>query len=187
MLLLTIQEESATHTSVFDWFLYIIAIIAVAIAYQYLFSGRQTPIKKFNNTQTTSTNNTMSTSTSTSNTSSTASSPSRTFTLAELNEFNGGDPSKPLYLGCNGMVFDVSSARGFYGPGAAYGVFAGKDASRGLAKMEIEYNTADISDLSLSQKQTLREWSDKFQTKYPIVGTLRDTTQPNSGTQPAAL
>jgi len=84
-------------------------------------------------------------------------------------------------LGCGGRVFDVSSARGFYGPGAAYGVFAGKDASRGLARMEIEYKGADISDLSGSQQVTLQEWADKFESKYPVVGRIVDSTEPNSG------
>jgi len=75
----------------------------------------------------------------------------------------------------------VSSARGFYGPGAAYGVFAGKDASRGLATMEIEYKGADISDLSGSQQVTLDEWAQKFESKYPIVGRIVDSSEPNSG------
>ena len=86
-----------------------------------------------------------------------AADPNKAWTLAELSAYNGTDASKPLLMGCGGKVFDVSSARGFYGPGAAYGVFAGKDASRGLGRMEIEYTGADISDLSGTQQVTLHD------------------------------
>jgi membrane-associated progesterone receptor component len=106
--------------------------------------------------------------------------PNRTFTLAQLAAYNGTDKSKPLYLGCAGKVYDVTAASGFYGPGGAYGVFAGKDASRGLAKMEIGYTTADISDLTASERQTLKEWEDKYDAKYTVVGRIVDNSEPHS-------
>lgn len=109
--------------------------------------------------------------------------PNRTFTLAQLSAYDGSDLTKPLYLGCAGKVYDVTAASGFYGPGGAYGVFAGKDASRGLAKMEIGYTTANISDLTASEKQTLKEWEDKYDIKYTVVGKIVDPSEPNSGTQ----
>ncbi len=71
----------------------------------------------------------------------------------------GSDPSGPILLGCNGIVFDVTSGASFYGPDGPYGVFAGKDASRGLATMQIEYTSAKIDDLSASQKATMKEVS----------------------------
>lgn len=37
---------------------------------------------------------------------------------AELWAYNGADSSKPLLLGCKGLVFDVSAGRDFYGPQA---------------------------------------------------------------------
>ena len=51
-------------------------------------------------------------------------------TDAQLREYDGSDPSKPLYLAINGTIFDVSVGRGFYGPGGHYGHFAGRDATR---------------------------------------------------------
>jgi len=36
-------------------------------------------------------------------------------------------------------------------------VFAGRDASRGLAKMEVNYDGANVSDLSEGEMQTLKE------------------------------
>jgi len=107
--------------------------------------------------------------------------PNRTFTLAQLKEYNGSDKTKPIYLGAMGKVYDVTASSGFYGPGGSYGAFAGRDASRGLAKMEVKYDSALIDDLSTGEKQTLREWADKFDSKYPIVGKIIDYTEPNSG------
>eukprot|EP00041_Stephanoeca_diplocostata_P010704 m.170343 g.170343 ORF g.170343 m.170343 type:complete len:83 (-) comp18263_c0_seq13:597-845(-) len=62
--------------------------------------------------------------------------PPRDFTLEELTPFNGVD-NKKIYIAVGGIVFDVSSRPDFYGPGSAYGVFAGGDASRGLATMSL--------------------------------------------------
>ncbi|KAJ3343772.1 hypothetical protein HDU93_006689 [Gonapodya sp. JEL0774] len=54
----------------------------------------------------------------------------RVFTPAELSEFDGKDPAKPVYLAIKGVVFDVSAGKDMYQPGKGYSVFAGKDASR---------------------------------------------------------
>lgn len=40
----------------------------------------------------------------------------------------------PQQLAVKGTVYDVSRAKNFYAPGASYNAFAGRDASRGLAK-----------------------------------------------------
>nr|KAJ0219135.1 hypothetical protein LSAT_V11C300109830 [Lactuca sativa] len=56
-------------------------------------------------------------------------------TLDQLKQYDGTDPSNPIYIGVKGRIFDVSTAKSFYGPGGSYAMFAGKDASRALAKM----------------------------------------------------
>jgi len=48
-------------------------------------------------------------------------------------KYDGRDGSTIL-LAINGKVFDVTTGRNFYGPGGPYGNFAGRDASRGMAK-----------------------------------------------------
>jgi predicted heme/steroid binding protein len=51
-------------------------------------------------------------------------------TDAELLSYNGEDPNKPIYLGFNGSIYDVSAAPSTYGPGGSYHFFAGRDAVR---------------------------------------------------------
>lgn len=41
----------------------------------------------------------------------------RDFTLAELREFDGSDPCKPLLVALSGKVYDVTPSKGMYGPG----------------------------------------------------------------------
>ena len=86
-----------------------------------------------------------------------------TFTPKTLEPFNGRDGGRIL-LAINGIVFDVTSGRNFYGPGSLsssfrvnrawdllaylhlldgmYGNFAGRDASRGMAKQSFDEGTA---------------------------------------------
>ncbi|CAM6082194.1 unnamed protein product [Calypogeia fissa] len=73
-----------------------------------------------------------------------------------------------------GNIYDVSQSRGFDGPGGAYSLFAGKDASRALAKMSFEKEdlTGDISGLSAYELSALDDWEYKFQSKYHKVGEL---------------
>jgi len=107
--------------------------------------------------------------------------PNRIFTLEELKKYDGSDVNGPIYIGLKGKVYDVTSAESFYGPGGPYACFAGRDASRGLSKMELEYTSADISDLGPYEKYTLTEWEEKFSVKYPLVGKIIDPSLPNSG------
>ena len=59
-------------------------------------------------------------------------------TEEELKTYDGTDPKKPLLMAIKGQIYDVSQSRMFYGPGGPYALFAGKDASRALAKMSFE-------------------------------------------------
>ncbi|KAF2485950.1 hypothetical protein BDY17DRAFT_290591 [Neohortaea acidophila] len=51
-------------------------------------------------------------------------------TEAALREYDGTDPTKPIYLALGGTIYDVSVSPDFYGPGGHYHHFVGKDASR---------------------------------------------------------
>ncbi|KAE8710504.1 putative steroid-binding protein 3 [Hibiscus syriacus] len=95
-------------------------------------------------------------------------------TPQQLLQFNGSDPSKPIYVAINGCIFDVTSGKSFYGPGGAYAMFAGKDASRALAKMSKneEDVCANLDGLSEKEMGVLNDWVKKFEAKYPIVGRV---------------
>lgn len=68
----------------------------------------------------------------------------------------------------------------FYGPGGPYALFAGKDASRALAKMSFEEKdlTGDISGLGPFELEALQDWEYKFMSKYVKVGTIKKTEVP---------
>jgi len=72
---------------------------------------------------------------------------SSTFTLSELAQYNGVDPSKPIYLALKGVVYDVTEKRDAYQPGGSYHILAGKDASRALAvrSLKAEDCTSDLT------------------------------------------
>ncbi|KAF8722595.1 hypothetical protein HU200_022430 [Digitaria exilis] len=96
-------------------------------------------------------------------------------TEEELRQYDGSDPEKPLLMAIKGQIYDVSQSRMFYGPGGSYALFAGKDASRALAKMSFEPQdlNGDISDLTPMELGSLNDWEYKFTSKYVKVGTIR--------------
>ncbi|KAJ2515047.1 Dihydrodipicolinate synthase [Coemansia sp. RSA 1939] len=104
----------------------------------------------------------------------------RTFTPHQLAECNGKDEDTPLYVGVNGIVYDVSQSRGFYGPGGPYANFAGRDASRGLAiacfdasvLTSLDDPIDNLEDLDQAEKDSLDEWAEFFAGKYVPVGRL---------------
>ena len=108
----------------------------------------------------------------------------RNLTVADLSEFKGKQPAAPnrvhpsILVALKGVVYDVSyGGYDMYREGSGYHVFAGKDASRGLAKMSLaeeECSSSNLSDLTEAQLKTLDEWVHKFSTvrKYPVVGHI---------------
>lgn len=95
-------------------------------------------------------------------------------TSQQLAQYNGTDASKPLYVAVKGRIFDVTNGKSFYGPGGPYAMFAGKDASRALAKMSKndEDVTPSLDGLSDKEIGVLNDWEKKFEAKYPVVGRV---------------
>ncbi|XP_072987205.1 membrane steroid-binding protein 1-like [Typha latifolia] len=93
----------------------------------------------------------------------------------ELKAYDGSDPKKPLLMAIKGQIYDVTQSRMFYGPGGPYALFAGKDASRALAKMSFEPQdlNGDTSGLGPFEIEALQDWEYKFMSKYVKVGTIK--------------
>nr|XP_003221804.1 PREDICTED: membrane-associated progesterone receptor component 2 [Anolis carolinensis] len=105
----------------------------------------------------------------------------RDFTLEQLREYDGARTPRIL-LAVNGKVFDVTKGSKFYGPEGPYGIFAGRDASRGLATFCLDKDALrdeydDLSDLNAVQMESVREWEMQFKEKYDYVGRLLEPSE----------
>lgn len=109
--------------------------------------------------------------------------PPRNFTAKQLLHFDGKKDEnlgedKPVYLSVNGIVFDVSEGRNFYGPDGPYEMFAGHECGVALAKMSFDKKHMDdlagCAKLNFGEKTELEGWIEKFQyyRHYPIKGRL---------------
>lgn len=101
-------------------------------------------------------------------------------TPRSLRQYDGRNADTKIYMGVNGLVYDVTKGRNFYGPDGAYGNFAGRDASRGLAKgsfdldmlTPIDQPLDTLDDLTPQEWEALRDWQGLFESKYIHVGKL---------------
>lgn len=99
-------------------------------------------------------------------------------TLTQLRKYDGVKHSNIL-LSVDHVVYDVSNGASFYGPGGSYAKFAGRDASRALAKGKLDDELLsekwdELSDLTDKERESLQSWVDFFQgkQKYTRVGAL---------------
>ncbi|KAL3900790.1 MAG: hypothetical protein SGCHY_001099 [Lobulomycetales sp.] len=99
----------------------------------------------------------------------------KTFTVSELAEYDGTDPSKPIYLSLRGKVYDVTAGKDYYGPKGGYSFFAGRDATRsfitGCFKTHLTHDLRGLSDAEL---KGLDQWTSMYadSEKYFYVGKV---------------
>lgn len=98
----------------------------------------------------------------------------RLLTQEDINKFDGSDENLPIYLVIVGEVFDVSRGKGFYGEGAGYNAFAGRDGSRAFITGEFndDGSVPDFDGLTLSQIQGIEGWREFYHKDYTYVGKL---------------
>ncbi|EGW34264.1 uncharacterized protein SPAPADRAFT_59685 [Spathaspora passalidarum NRRL Y-27907] len=110
------------------------------------------------------------------------------FTPKTLAKYNGKDDPK-VFLAVKRVVYDVTMGKSFYGPGGPYENFAGRDASRGLAKnsFDLEMLTPldqpidKLGDLNKEELESLANWEDLFENKYKVVGKLYENDEVVNG------
>lgn len=96
--------------------------------------------------------------------------------LDELAKADGTEGGK-CFVGIKGKVYDVTGNKA-YQPGGSYHVFAGKDASRALAKSSVKPEDVkpEWQDLDDKEKGTLNDWITFFSKRYNIVGVIEGAT-----------
>jgi membrane-associated progesterone receptor component len=103
--------------------------------------------------------------------------PDREITLDKLSTYNGSN-NDAVWIGINGLVYDVTSRREMYssGSGGSYGIFAGTDATRGLAKSSLKADDllplGSLDGLTDKELKTLSEWEAYYRKRYKIIGKL---------------
>lgn len=99
-----------------------------------------------------------------------------TFTAQELQEFGSGLDGTPIYLSIFGRVYDVSKGSKFYGDGASYSMFAGKDVTRALCLgcKQPECLVRSTEGLTKDQINEGKRWLSFFHLhdKYNFVGKM---------------
>jgi membrane-associated progesterone receptor component len=98
------------------------------------------------------------------------------YTTAELAKRDGSNPELGIWVAIKGIIFDVSHNTKAYGPGGGYSVFAGKDASRALAKSSLKPEDCipKYDDLGPEELKVLDQWVEFFRKRYNIVGRVVD-------------
>ncbi|KAI1425074.1 cytochrome b5-like heme/steroid binding domain-containing protein [Xylaria sp. FL1777] len=98
-------------------------------------------------------------------------------TLEELAQADGAEGRK-AYVAIKGKVYDVTGNKAYEKPDGSYSIFAGKDASRALAKTSTKPEDVqpEWQDLNENEKRVLNDWVTFFSKRYNVVGVVAGAT-----------
>lgn len=101
--------------------------------------------------------------------------PIRMITLEELAEHDGNQ-TEAIWLSILSKVYDVTKGKEYYGAGAPYAIFVGRDANVPFitGAFTPEEGDKSITELTAQQMYSLISWLDFYENedKYPFVGHL---------------
>ena len=95
--------------------------------------------------------------------------------MEELEEYDGRDEDKPIYLSIWRKIYDVTDGLRHYGVDGKYHYLAGHEVGRALATGCFESTglSYDMRGLSEQQVAEVRGWQEFFGRKYRAVGHLK--------------
>mmetsp|Transcript_8014 Transcript_8014/g.10444 ORF Transcript_8014/g.10444 Transcript_8014/m.10444 type:complete len:204 (-) Transcript_8014:66-677(-) len=96
--------------------------------------------------------------------------------IDELLEYDGSDPEKPILVGIEDVVIDVTDSKEKYGQGKGYNALAGKIATRAIALSSFSEDdmTNDCSDFTEDQLIQKDQWVSYFLQRYPVVAVISE-------------
>lgn len=95
-------------------------------------------------------------------------------TAESLRQYTGEDGGR-IFISVSQMVIDVTSGAESYGPGRPYHLFAGRDATKALALMDLSDHNLDDYDFvpeTTDAQKSLDSWIHRLTSKYDVVGEL---------------
>lgn len=96
--------------------------------------------------------------------------------------------SGKLYLAFLGTVYDVSQNPQYYGPGAEYNVFVGKDATRAFVTGNFTHDLYDSLDsLDEGTYTHVQTWLSFYESTYKPIGRLEGSFYDPKGCKTSAL
>ena len=96
-------------------------------------------------------------------------------TAAELSQYDGSDPDRPIYLSIRRRLFDVTDGIKYYGSEGKYNYLVGREVARALATGCFESSglSFDVRGLTQQQLDTIAGWQNFYARKYSMVGHLK--------------